>query len=615
MCGIAGVFTSDPNKTVELEKTVSDIVASQVSRGPDYQAVERLSGGMSQGVFGHDRLSIIDLSSAANQPLWDHAHTHCVVFNGEIYNYLELRAELRSSGHSFHTDSDTEVILEAFKEWGADAFERFNGMFAIAIWRKSDGRLWLARDRFGVKPLFFHSEESWLVFASTCRVIAERHCLPANLEYVSRGLRTWIYEDESEITPYHGIRALRAGHFAEISCASTSGKPVVRLCRYYNLEERIAALRDRLSSASPKELLSMVEERLASSVEIRLRSDVPVGISLSGGLDSSIIAALAAERLPNLRGITFGSPDARESEGPVVRQLQQYLGIEVDYVMPTREEMVDSFQACLKAQDSPFRGFSVVGQYMVFRAAKERGIKVMLGGQGGDETFMGYRKFQFFRLAELWRGKQYGAAAVFAVGLLRMVAAEARSASMYVRALQRYRYRSGLRVALQLPAAEDMQLGFRRGLSLDDRQILDVTRISLPSLLRFEDRNSMAHGVESRLPFMDYRMVELGAALPASAEIRNGYGKWILREAARTRIPESIRAARYKRGFDVNDSAWVSAGVGSYIRETLRQRRGVLDAILPGNVSIEERFADERLCGRGSELSEAISLLWLADVA
>ncbi len=612
MCGISGLFATANCDAEAGRDFVNEIVASQHSRGPDHQAVELIPAGRSTVILGHNRLSIIDLSAAANQPMWDADRSHCVIFNGEIYNYLEIREDLVSLGHRFGTQSDTEVLLEAFKEWGTSAFERFNGMFAIALYRARDERLWLVRDRFGIKPLYYHLDDSTLIFASTGTVIARRLGLMPDLEYVARGIKMWVYEDDTQISHYRGLKSMLPAHFMEV-IAPDPGNPLkARIEPYYNLADRVAELQEKLAVMPIPKLIDEVLERLESAVSLRLRSDVPIGISLSGGLDSTALSSIVSANHSEVVGFTYGSRNEQRSEGPLVGQVQDRLGIEVEYVQPEGSAMVSAFWDCLRSQDSPFAGCSIVAQYLVFKAARARGVKVLIGGQGGDELFMGYHKFQFFRLAELRRQGRLIDALIFALGLCPMVLSEARRASLYAQALRRYRGNKGLPVSLCLPEPTPCSMQYDSNLELVRRQMLDATRLSLPTLLRYEDRNSMGNSVESRLPFMDFRVAELGFALPTAVKLRNGYGKWILRQAMSGRLPESIRSARYKRGFSANEPAWIAAGLGTAIREALRANVRDLQDILPLELQIDTHFSDERLRAYGSTFSEATSLLWLA---
>jgi asparagine synthase (glutamine-hydrolysing) len=348
--------------------------------------------------------------------MWDSARQWCLVYNGEIYNYIEIRRDLEARGHRFRTKGDAEVLLEAFRAWGPAAVERFNGMFAFAIWNQETSELWLFRDRFGVKPLFYHCDGQRLLFASTCRAMARHLKLDANLEYVSRGLSYWVYEDDSEISPYSGIQSLPPGRSLHVRMRD--GRIATRIHRYYDLASRVPSLAGTLADEPIDRLLDRLRDLLASAVELRLRADVPVAISLSGGLDSSTISALLAERHAKPIGFTYGHPAVRKSEGPLVDALCRQAGIGPVYVWPDGETVVRAFWDTLEAQDAPFPGLSIVAQNLVYQAAKARGIRVLVGGQGGDEAFMGYRKFQLFRLWRLLRARDLFQALAFSLSLL-----------------------------------------------------------------------------------------------------------------------------------------------------------------------------------------------------
>lgn len=597
MCGIAGALVRadapDPSGLVEA------IVESQRARGPDHQAVERVEGRRVAAILGHDRLSIIDLSNAANQPLWDRTGRYGLVFNGEIYNYVELREELSARGHRFTTESDSEVILEAFKAWGPEAVPRFNGMFAFALYDRAEETLFLFRDRFGVKPLYYHRGAHALFFASTPGELARRLRLAPDLIYAARGLRYWVYEADDERTPYEGLVALPPGTGLKVG-----PDLAVTPWRYYDLESRVALATEAIAGYSERQLVAIVADQLDDAVRLRLRADVPLGVSLSGGLDSSSVAALVTRRHDETIGFTFGHPGARGSEGPQVARLAKHAGIEVEYVWPEPKQVVDAFWKTLAAQGAPFPSGSLVAQFLVFEAVKHRGIKVLLGGQGGDEAFCGYHKYQVIRLRRLLREGPRGEALGAAAAMLPLLLSELRGLGPYMRALRRYMPGGAVPSALRLPEPPPFELG--GGL---DRQALDITRFSLPTLLRYEDRNSLGNGVESRLPYLDYRLVELGLALPEGLKLRGGYGKWVMREAVGAKVPGEIRWARFKRGFDVPLGRWVSAGLGESLRARLHQLP-VAQHLAPG-ASIDVAFSDARLAGRSPAFAEAVTLAWL----
>ena len=611
MCGIAGTFsTGSHGKNKSL---VERIVESQKPRGPDHQAIEVAVGPRSTSILGHNRLSIIDLSPQSNQPMWDPSGRFCIVFNGEIYNYKELRVELEAAGVSFSTSGDTEVLLEAFKYWGSDSFSRLNGMFAFAIWDSVQEKLWLARDRFGVKPCYFHSNGSLFVFASTTRALARELGLEPNLTYISRGLRHWIYEDSSDISPYEGLRALPSGSFLEVKL-SAEGRIVIHPNRYYDLGARAALLKDELTGLTEAELTRRVRDLLDSAINLRLRSDVPIGLSLSSGLDSSSIAVLVAKLQSSPVGFTYGGPTAGNSEGPLVKRLADEKGIRVEFIWPDPAIMTRSFWETLEAQDAPFAGGSIVAQYLVFKAAHKRGFKVLLGGQGADEAFMGYHKYQLFRLADLLAKKKYGELIAGLAGVVPLLVSEIGSARAYLDAMLRYRSRGESPwTVLRLPSPPPISVGYDPSRPLWTRQMMDVLETSLPTLLRYEDRNSMGNSVESRLPFMDYRLIELGIALPEAMKVRRGYGKWIIRQAVDGLVPNSIRLVRYKKGFDVSVGKWIKAGLGASIRNSLMNGGYLLRDVLRGQpASIDNQLSNQRLATNPAAFREAITLCWLA---
>ena len=611
MCGLAGrVFVAGGDST--SLPLIERITRSQRSRGPDHQAIESLASPGLGAVFGHNRLAIIDLSTEANQPMWDSDRRLCLIYNGEVYNYLELRAELEQLGHSFSTRSDTEVVLEAYRAWGDEAFKRFNGPFAIAIFDLRAERLTLARDRFGVKPLYYFADKTSVVFASTPALISKELGLLPSLDYATFGLRFGVYDDAAG-SPFVGLLSVEPGTALAFQL-SAHGDLRLSRNRYYDLESRVASMVDSLRGESDSDLKCHLRDLLRDAIRIRFRADVPVAISLSGGLDSASVAALASTEVGELVGYTFGHPSDGSSEGPVVQALAGSTHMSVQYVTPDIKSIESAYLDVLSAQGAPFAGASVIAQYLVYERVKQRGVRVLLGGQGGDELFMGYRKYHLFRVQELIARGEYAKAIAFAPSLARMILAEFPQARTYWRARNRYRQGAEARAQIFRPTVPGPSpLTLARNEQLRHRQIRDICFASLPSLLRYEDRNSMAHSVESRLPYLDYRLVEFALAVPTSLKLRNGYGKWILREAVKGTVPDGIRLSRRKRGFDVQQDLWIRAGLGSVIRNALEQRQERVREWTNGTGSIEESFSDRQLIDRPAAFGEATSLIWLAD--
>ena len=609
MCGIAGAFFAD--LTPRRFLTVKNIVAAQIGRGPDFQTVETVQSTSSTLVLGHNRLSIIDLNPEANQPMWDHERRCAIVYNGEIYNFVELRRKLASLGHRFNTKSDTEVILEAFKAWGTAAFSQFNGMFAFALFDREIGRLWLVRDRFGVKPLFYRQDGNSLTFGSTMRPLAKEFGLKPNLAYCARGLQYCIYEVGDETSAYEGLSAIRPGTFLQAEFKDSN--LCVRSAPYYDLATGVRQQQRTLEGLGESEQTGIVRDLIADAVRLRLRSDVPLAMSLSGGLDSSSVASFLTEFRSGVTGFHFGHPDARESEGPLVEKFARARGIEVQYIWPTSKQIVESFSETLRSQEAPFSGGSVIAQNWVYAAARRHGFKVVLGGQGSDESFMGYRKYQMFHLAHLMRHERSLAWGAFALSLLPMLAAENLSLLQYLRQRGRYSRAQGLDSVLQLSgAALKLEGGDHAGEWV--RQSRDVLQLSLPTFLRQEDMNSMFHSIECRLPFMDYRLVELGLALSPALKLRHGYGKWVVRAAMAGRVPDEIRLARFRRGFKVSEQRWMREGLGGLLRDEIqRVWPAVQEWVRPDmrRTGVDETFSDARLTGRANALAEAVTLIWL----
>jgi asparagine synthase (glutamine-hydrolysing) len=609
VCGIAGVYTSQPLEA--FNAAVARILDRQHCRGPDFRATEVIPGRRAGIIVGHNRLSIIDLSPSGNQPMWDVDRQVCVVFNGEIYNYVELRDELVSLGHRFAGTCDTEVILEAYKQWGIDAVGRFNGMFAFGLFDTRNDCLHLVRDRFGVKPLYYAQTADTLYFASTPDVIAQILRLPPDLTYASRAVHYDLYEHD-DVAPYVGMKAVAPSHAIRVEMGDRASLTLTDV-RYYNLHDRVAAQIDRLASMPLDRVVNHVYETLNDSVRIRLRADVSVGVSLSGGLDSTTTTSLAAA-FPHehLCGFTFGHPGEPESEGPAAAELGKMLGVDITYVWPSMEEVCQAYEKTLHAQVGPFSGAAVMGQYMVFEAARQSGFKVLLGGQGGDEGFMGYRKFQVFRFRQLAYQKKYFALLRYALTLLPTVFGERWRWWETWRERDRYLNPSGHKTVLCLPGSE-LAIGYLPSAPLRDRQITDVTLASLPTLLRYEDSNSMGNSVESRLPFMDYRVIECGLALPETLKLRGGHGKWIIRRVMAGKIPDSIRLARFKKGFDVQRGKWVDAGLGALMRQMLHDRSSLIRPWLMPGADIDVAFNNDNLKTRPGAFTEATTLTWLAD--
>lgn len=581
MCGICGIAALGGPAD---ESAVRSMARALAHRGPDGEGVFAQDGV----ALGSRRLAVIDLSEAGLQPMTSADGRHTIVHNGEVYNYRELRTELEGHGHSFHSQTDTEVVLTAYREWGETCVERFNGMWAFAIWDTVERRLFCSRDRFGVKPFYYLWDGKRLVFASEPKAFRAGGIRLTPNPRVIRDYLEQSYLDHTDETFFEGVKRLSPAH----SLVLDEGG--LRIRRYWRLEPQELSVDDVSES---------VRELFLDAVRLRLRSDVTVGTCLSGGLDSSSVACTVdhllrteAEnaRLVGLRQQTFTAyfPDTGFDERPFAAQVVARTGAEAHWVTFEAEELVADIPKIVAAQDEPFGSTSMAAQWYVMREARRAGVTVVLDGQGGDEVLAGYRAYVGFHLADL-----------LAEGSVRRLAAEARAFSRLngvgptlvglgrafaperlTRAVRaRSRGTSGLvDRSLRGPDIPEAVNGSRFPSRLRRHQELLLSRRGLPELLRYEDRNSMAHSVEARVPFLDYRFVEMAFSLPSSELLRNGRTKDVLRRALGDLLPPPVRDRTDKLGFVTPEHRWLRGALGELAADVFASRpfaeRGFVDA-------------------------------------
>lgn len=608
MCGILGIINIRSDTSGKLSTLNPKHI---VKRGPDNLGCNLFSVGSTEFQLWHTRLAILDLSDRSNQPMEDLGSGWCIIYNGEIYNYIEIKAELEKSGELFATKTDTEVLLKAWIKWGLGCLSKLNGMFAFSVTNKNTGETFLIRDRFGVKPILWRKVgNNKIIFGSSITALAEYTKTKVDTNYCSSGLYYSAFENSSVRSPYIEVNYVQAGGWIRIltnnsTLSLTEG-------RWYNLSANLEATKERVSLMSDSEILDYCRVILEDSINLRLRSDVPIAISMSGGLDSSAIAAIACRKNLDLHGFTYGTPFDKKSEGPSVKFLASILDIPVHYVWVNRQKnaLEELFDKTLEYQEAPFLSLSVMAQNAVFSKVREHGFKVTLGGQGGDEIFAGYRKFVLVALRNsLYKGNTISSLSlVYSLGLILI--SEAGSMLTYLRNLPRYRKSLNNTFKILNWQIDTMDLLGESKNDLTKRQVDDVLEWSIPTLLRYEDRNSMGHGIETRLPFMDYRLVELAITLPTRLKIRNGYGKWCLREMVDGIVPDKIRQVRRKRGFDVTQK-WQAQELSKILKtRILDSRTKIKDFLKPGLnlekvLSVDEKQFNERF------LDELIMLSWL----
>ncbi|MGI8807509.1 MAG: asparagine synthase (glutamine-hydrolyzing) [Acidimicrobiales bacterium] len=588
MCGIAGVVGPDPT----FHTSVGRMVPQLTHRGPDGHGTWSSPGG--HCTLGHTRLAIIDLSTASAQPFVDQRTGLTLVFNGEIYNYRELRAEL-SGGRTFRSDGDTEVLLAAYARWGTECLGHLNGMFGFAVWDENRQTLFLARDRFGEKPLYYAQADGHVVFASELRALAQAPLAIAVDEAVALrhlGSDTVYDLDGQRDTLVDGVRQLLAGECLEISVAPDTGRPSVGTPRTYwrptdglDGQQPVRSLRD--ASAQLRDLLT-------DSVRLRLRSDVPVGTCLSGGLDSSSIVALVRELDPDRQIHTFTGrfPGDPVDEGRYATEMSRRAGTDYHEVEISAEGFLREAADLYRAAEFPIGSLSQYAQWCVFRLASENDVTVLLDGQGSDEIFGGYGN-QILRAytSQLLADKRFAFFLGERVRLARRVPSVfsvKSSAKQFVSSRLNLRSNRAEMMKFMSPDAR-AQLSASGDGGVDGgrredplRHLLNTLalRTMLSSLLRYGDHLSMNFSREVRLPFCDHRIIELANRLAPELLLGGGDVKRVLREAMRADLPASI-TAREKQGFNPPLSRWLQGPLVPWMREVVHDAspavRGLLD--------------------------------------
>ena len=579
MCGIAGIVSTGPDPS--LNERLGRMIAIQAHRGPDGRGTWAGCVGDVRVGLASARLAILDLRHAAGQPMTCEDGRHVLVYNGEVYNYPELRAELEGLGTRFRTSGDTEVVLQALVRWGPAAFEKFNGMWGLAWLDRQTGSLVLSRDRLGVKPLYWHRDGEWLLFASEIKgiLVGAGKRFAVNRAAVVRYLIQSQLDAQSP-TFFAGIEAVPAGHYVQFALRrhDLDGKPR----RHWTVPEY------PLTDGRPPDI-EAIRETFHDAVRIRLRSDVPVGVLLSGGLDSSSIAAAVRRALGDgvdLRLFSMVSDEPRYSEAPFIERMAAHLGTGtvIGHVRLDPHEAFRALDVVSWHNDEPIGSFSTVAHFLLMRLAKELGVTVILCGQGGDELLCGYLKYWGFYLQSLVQARRWGAAA--------RVAAEVTwrgTVLPYVRLNEGKRYLpAALRpkdIDIRGPRLREsdspLTLGLGEG-GLVARQRDDLCRLSLPVLLHYEDRMSMALSREIRLPFLDHRVVSLLLPLAPQWKLRDGWSKWVFRKAMERELPREIAWRKDKQGFDNPQSQWLRGELRSDVetllgQELLTARAGLID--------------------------------------
>ena len=554
MCGINGFSWGDAN----LIKEMNDVTQH---RGPDdrgYFVDERVS-------LGNLRLAIIDISPAGHQPMKYERDGRevWITYNGEIYNHQEVREELEKRNYVFRSHSDTEVILASYLEWGSECVQRFVGMWAFVIYEKKRNTLFFSRDRFGIKPFYYYNADGRIIFSSEIRGILTHPIDRRPNEDVIFDFLYYDLVDHGEETFFQGISRLLPGHNAEYDLTTRK----LNVWQYYNLANEVG-------KGAEKPNPDMFKEVFYEAVRKCIVSDVPVGSCLSGGLDSSSIVCAMREISADAQIRTFSLvvPGDKLDESKHQQEVVQASKVENHTIGLYPDDVIANLENLVSTQEEPFHGLTIMASYMVMKLARQNDMKVLLDGQGGDEILAGYDYLAAFYFYELLRRGR----------LFRLISEM--SKSFHRPHTKLYAYFFGLLLPKQLRGrvvgrqkkylskdfvrkhAKRLERRFERK-SLNDALIEAITYYPLPSLLRIEDKNSMHWSVESRVPFLDHRLVEYSLRSPSDAKIRDGAPKFLLRKGMEGVVPEAIISRKDKIGFAVPEAG-------------LRQSRRVQELIL-----------------------------------
>jgi asparagine synthase (glutamine-hydrolysing) len=603
MCGIAGIFstgTLDPDQLFSMSKSIrhrgpdgegfvlfsnqnavsvasSETPKNAVNRDFEWSPSHHSTENMSHiyGGFAHRRLAILDLEATGHQPMCCSERRYWITYNGEIYNYRELRNELELKGHRFKSSADTEVILYAFIEWGNACLNRFNGMWAFAIYDTHKQILFAARDRFGVKPFYYSFVNNTFLFASEQKALAASTLIKTSvnpeavfdyfvfgqLEYEAEGL----FKSIIELLP--------------ATCLTYDFKrSELNTHTYYSLpiNHQTGNWDARLFKEKAEEIKSL----LLSSIKLRLNADVEVGSCLSGGIDSSVIVGMMRNLRPDPEQIsvfTASFPGTQADETKWAKQMAEFARVEQHFCTPTVEELIRDFESLTKCQDIPIWSTSTYAQYRVMQLVKETGLKVVLDGQGGDEVFAGYSPhFSFF-----WKGlhgserlSEFDAFGGITTALKHHIKQQLRfdyifrlpakiSSSVYKNYFPDIAF-------LNPDFYNEYTSRFHRQAeqsqsNLNDRLGYEMQNTSLKGYLKCEDRCSMWHGIESRTPFSDdHTLIEAVFSLPSSMKIHKGTSKILLREAAHTFIPAEIANRKDKMGYATPNNSWMNQAAPAF---------------------------------------------------
>ena len=576
MCGIAGIIKKDLS---EVNITEIKLMTDRIShRGPDGEG-HYINKNIA---LGHRRLAILDLSEAGHQPMIN--DDIILVFNGEIYNYIEIREELLSLGYSFNSNTDSEVIIKAYIEWGESSVNRFNGMWAFAIYDKIRNKIFASRDRFGIKPFYYSESNTNIYFGSEIKQLLPFIKEPKLNRQILYDFLYLGYHHHTNNTFFEEIKSLAAGHNLIFDLSNNT----YEIEKFYSLSKS----KDRYKTLEGATKAYKV--CFDSSVNFRLRSDVKIGTCLSGGLDSSYVTKIASEKTnknKKFTAITAKSTDITNDESHYAKIVSDRYNLNWKVTEPDKTDFISSLDEVIYFQEEPFGSPSIIMQYFVMKKAKEEGCIVMLDGQGGDETLLGYERYfipylktiknPFKRIAEFCKLSKNSKLTLSQ--LLKYYFYFSFPTIKKIRLLKKHHY-----ILDENKAYFNNELSSKFAKSLKDLfklQKTELTQIQLQKLLKFEDRNSMAHSIEARVPFIDHNLVECALSIPSNFKIKDGWSKYILRMCYGEDAPEDIVWRKNKFGFEAPTKKWME-DKEIYVKEILDSE--LLDSVIDKKKNIME---------------------------
>ena len=616
MCGIFGVLNFN-EVNVDM-KSLQDSVNIIKHRGPDDEGYavfnthkkireERygdtsvtkkgtyvLSGSpdVFNLAFGFRRLSILDLSVNGHQPFFNEDKSICIIFNGEVYNYIEIREELKQKGYKFRTGTDTEVIMNSYIEWGEDCLSRFNGMWGIALYDMRKNILFCSRDRFGVKPFYYYKDDKIFVFGSELKSVIEY--FRKDPSFVKKVNKEIAYDyflnsftDHTENTFIQSIKHLPPSYFIRVSNNEFSVK------RYFSLE--VNKELGKYDENKFKSIKNSFSELIYDSVNLRLRSDVAVGTCLSGGLDSSTVVSIISSLLKDDEKIlrsqignmqkTFSAvyDDRAIDERYFIEKIVKATNCDSHYIFPDKADFTEDADKFIFQLDEPIGGTSPYAQWNVMKLARQNNVTVLLDGQGADESLGGYEVYFGFLYANLFKQNNF-------TGLISEVSKNFnKGIEISLRGLKYYL--NSRNKNINSPVSKYYNPDFLKNYSgksvleyrttgnLNEKLYEDLTQYILPSLLRYEDRNAMNFSIESRTPFLDYRIIKLLFETEGIYKMHNGFSKWILRNSMEDSLPAEVVWRRDKKGFPTPERKWLMRLKNDFI-DVVKENREDLNVFL-----------------------------------